>query len=120
MTGKSEKQIRYAEDMIAWFMTDANEAIRLNSSRVERWENKDAERYADKIRMARNRLTAWSVSVERLNKMDDAGEILDALTGPLGLRSAARAIESLLNEGHTVESAISQVNSGEELVSIRF
>ncbi len=116
----TEKQISYATDLKARFLANADETIREYTTRIERMQKRDAERNAEKIGKIRNGITAWKIVIDRLNKMDDAGEIINALTTSFGLCSAAPVITRLLNDGHTVESAIAEINSSSRLSDVKF
>ena len=120
MTGKSEKQIGYASDLKARFLTNANETILGYETRIERLQKKDAERYAEKIGQIQNCITAWKIVIDRLNEMDDAGEVINALTSSFGLENAAMVIARMVNiDGHTIESAIGEINSGRRLSDVK-
>lgn len=116
----TEKQISYASDLKARFLANADDTIREYTVRIERLQKKDAERYAEKISKIQNGITAWQIVIDRLNEMDDAGEIINALTTSFGLCSAAPVITRMLNDGHTVESAIAEINSGSRLSDVKF
>jgi hypothetical protein len=75
----TEKQIAYAESLLAEFVEPREQFIESQRKMIEQYIERDADRYAEKIAARQKAIDKAQRQIDLARSVEDAGELIDAI-----------------------------------------